>query len=545
MLRFLVPALAIVFVVTSGASAQDARAQVRPPAAVAAAIKAQVANEPAAIRGWYAERNYQPAWDGVMLSALAKFIANLDRHGLRPELFNLSRWQQTWQGLPPTDADAAKLDIGTTHLALYAIQSLAYGFIDPASVHEKWKPISRTVSPVALLDEALRQGPGEFARWLEGAAAPPDVRYRDLVSTLARYREIAGLGGWKPLPSPTRNVGPGDPYPEVGLLRARLRAEGDLPADARKIRSKTIDAETADALKSFQFRHGIAPDAVMGPATMMELNHPVSHRVDTLIINLDRLRWMPRAYEQAEHLEVNIAEGALRLFTAGRSVDTVKVIVGVKGKHQTPVFHGDMRYLIFRPYWNVPISIAKKEVVPEALADPSYVSRNNYEVVRDFGAGPNDILPATPENLQKVASGALSIRQGTGPGNALGLVKFIFPNDNSVYLHDTPDHSLFNATDRDFSHGCVRVSEPAMLASFVLRENDGWNINQIQAAMQDATRPNNKVNLVSPIPVYLIYWTSTIMDDGRVRFDQDIYGHDGEMFAKFGLGGQAVRTPGL
>ncbi|MCB1092121.1 MAG: L,D-transpeptidase family protein, partial [Verrucomicrobiae bacterium] len=359
---------------------QESPARVRAPGEVVEAIRGQLASEKGPIKTWYAGRQFEPAWDGVSLAALAQFIANLDRHGLRPELFNLSRWVQSWQGIPPTTTEAARLDIATTHLALYAIQSLAYGFVDPVSVHAKWEAIPRTVSPVALLDEALRQGPGEFARWLEANAAPPDPRYRDLVATLARYREIAGLGGWKSLPSPPRTVGPGEPYSEVPLLRARLRAEGDLPASAPKIRSKVIDPETAQALKSFQFRHGIEPDAVMGPQTLTELNQPVSHRLETLIINLDRLRWMPRDYERASHLEVNIAENALRLFSEGRSVETMRVIVGIKGLHQTPVFHGKMRYLIFRPYWNVPIKIAREEVVPEALDDPGYVARENYEI---------------------------------------------------------------------------------------------------------------------------------------------------------------------
>ncbi|MCB1063588.1 MAG: peptidoglycan-binding protein, partial [Verrucomicrobiae bacterium] len=274
--------------------AQDSFARQRPAVEVTAALRSQLANEKGPIHDWYSGRQFAPAWDGVTLSALSRFISNLDRHGLRPELFNLARWQATWQSIPPSAAEEAKVDIATTHLALYAIQSLAYGFVDPVSVHSKWEAIPRTITPVALLDEALRQGPGEFARWLEGAAAPPDPRYRNLVATLARYREIASLGGWKSLPSPPKAVGPNEPYSEIPLLRARLRAEGDLPADAPHIRSKIIDPETAMALKSFQFRHGITPDAVLGPQTMMEMNHPVEHRLDTLVINLDRLRWMPR-----------------------------------------------------------------------------------------------------------------------------------------------------------------------------------------------------------------------------------------------------------
>lgn len=538
--RFLFP-LVILGLSASGFG-QETTARVRAPQEVVAAIRSQLAAEKGPIKDWYATRNYEPAWDGVNLAALAQFLANLDRHGLRPELFHLERWLQTWQTLPSTAADSARVDIGTSHLALYAIQSLAYGLVDPTSVHAKWTAIPRTLTPVSLLNQALEQGPGDFARWLEENAAPRDPRYRNLVATLARYREIAGLGGWKSLPAPPRPVGPNEPYSDVPLLRARLRAEGDLPASAPQIRSKVIDPETATALKSFQFRHGIEPDAVIGPQTLMELNHPVGHRLDNLVINLERLRWMPRDYERASHLEVNIAENALRLFSEGRSVDTMRVIVGIKGLHQTPVFHGRMRYLFFRPYWNVPLKIARDEVVPEALDDPGYVARENYEIVPAFEVGPDKVLPATRENLQKVAAGQLSIRQGTGPHNALGLVKFIFPNDNSVYLHDTPNHDLFKATDRDFSHGCVRVAKPDELADFVLRANGDWTLPAIQTAMRDTSRPNRKVDLKAPLPVYLVYWTSTIMDDGRVRFDQDIYGHDAEMFRKFGLGGEAVKA---
>ena len=155
------------------------------------------------------------------------------------------------------------------------------------------------------------------------------------------------------------------------------------------------------------------------------------------------------------------------------------------------------------------------------------MQKNNYEIIKAFGVGPDKTLPVTEANLKKVAAGSLLMRQGTGPENALGLVKFIFPNDNSVYLHDTPDHNLFKMADRDLSHGCVRVSRPDELADIVLQRNqEGWNLHKVRAAMKDESNPNNKVDLARPLPVYLMYWTSFIMGDGRVRFDQDIYGHD-------------------
>ena len=533
------------FLLVSLGKGQELPAQTRAPQEVVAEVRRQLESEPEVIKKWYAGRNFEPVWKAEYLEGLTEFIAGLDRHGLYPELFHLEGWSRSWQGQSPSAAAAARLEITTTRLALYAVQSLAYGFVDPLTVHAKWEAIPRTVTPAAMLNEALKQGPGNFARWLDTEAPPRDPRYRELVTTLARYREIARQGGWKALPPPPKAIGPGDPYSDIPLLRARLQAEGDLASGGPKSRFKVIDPETAVGLKSYQFRHGIEPDAVIGPQTLTELNHPISHRLESLIINLDRLRWMPRDYETTPHLEVNIAENALRLFSGGQSLDTMRVIVGIKGLHQTPVFHGRMRYLYFRPYWNVPLTIARNEVVPAALKDPGYVAAGNYEVVPSYGVTPDKVLPATPENLAKVAAGDLNIRQGTGSQNALGLVKFIFPNDNSVYLHDTPNHDLFKATDRDFSHGCVRVSRPDELADFVLKPNGDWNLGTIQTAMRDAKQPNRKVDLKSPIPVYLIYWTSTIMDDGRVRFDQDIYGHDAEMLRQFGLREAIAEPPAL
>ncbi|NNE93099.1 MAG: L,D-transpeptidase family protein [Verrucomicrobiales bacterium] len=503
----------------------------------AKAIEAELSGDSGPLADWYKARNYKPVWDGDSLQGLAEFLRSLDRHGLRADLFRLPEWEATWRNPPREPKGKAAVDISTTHLALFAIQSLAYGFANPEDVHPKWKPIPRAVSTYRFLDEGLKQPGHRFATYMEKLVAPTDPRYWDLIETLERYRQIEQYGGWKPIPGTAEPVGPGEPYSHLVLLRARLQAEGDLRTidPKKKNRSKVLDAETAQALRSFQFRHGIAPDAVIGPQTLTELNKPASERINMLIINIDRLRWMPRDYEQAERLEANIAESVLRLQANRRTVTSMEIIVGKKGETQTPVFHGDVKYLIFRPYWNIPLSIAKNELVPEALQDPQYMAKNDYQIVAGYGDAPDRILPNTTANLQKVADGALRMRQGTGPGNALGLVKFIFPNENSVYLHDTPDHSLFKATDRDFSHGCVRVSRPDELADLLLRRNGGWNLPMVQAAMDDTSQPNRRVDFKTPIPVYLVYWTSTIMDDGRVRFDQDIYGHDIDMLEKFGL----------
>lgn len=489
------------------------------------------------IEAWYEARNFGGVWTGDRLASLAEFIRALDAHGLSPELFQLDAWDAQWRA-PGVDAQGrAAVEVGTTQLALYAIQALAYGFVDPTTVHPKWDEIPRKVTAYQFLDQALAQPPSQLSSFLLNKVPPQDQRYAQMIQTLERYRKIDSLGGWRSLPATAQPVGPGTSYPELKLLQARLQAEGDLPPGPKaRNRKNIIDQRTADAIKSFQFRHGIEPDGYIGQQTLAELNVPSRDRVNSLIINIDRLRWMPRSYEQVEHIEVNIAESALRMFNSRKMVTVMEVIVGVKGKHQTPVFHGDIKHLFFRPYWNVPLSIAKSEIVPEALSNPAgYMTSHNYQLVPYYDAPGSKILPNTVENLNKAASGSLLIRQAGGPNNSLGLVKFIFPNDSSVYLHDTPDHSLFERADRDFSHGCVRVSRPDELAALLLQRNGGWNINSVRTAMQDVNNPNRKELLNESMPVYLIYWTSTIMNDGRVRFDQDMYGHDRIMFEKFGL----------
>ncbi len=499
-------------------------------AQIDAAIRSEVSKQGGAIASWYKQRGYQPVWSGDRLGGLAQFIQGLNAHGLHPELFQFSKWDQTWRNSDQSPAVRAQIDVGTTHLALFAIQSAAYGFVDPTKVHTKWREVKRTVTSYDFLNDALKQPGNRLGDALLGKVPPQDQRYQQMVKELARYRMISSRGGWRNLAVPPQPVGPGGQYESVVLLRSRLMSEGDMPPNNAKYKGTTIDNHTGDAIKSFQFRHGIDPDGYLGAQTIAEFNKPAQDRVNALIINLDRLRWMPRAYEQSAHIEVNICESALRVYDSRRRITTMPVIVGVKGKHQTPVFHGSLQYLVFRPYWNVPLSIASKELIPKALAQPGFMERNRYEIYNSKG-----VQPITTENLKRVAAGSLQMRQGTGEGNALGLVKFIFPNDSSVYLHDTSDRHLFKQTDRDFSHGCVRVSRPPELAEIVLKNNGGWSRQKVEDAMADTSNPNRKENLKKPIPVYLMYWSAFIMGDNRVRFDQDIYGHDATMFQKFGI----------
>lgn len=507
--------------------------------AIQSQIQAQAQRAGGGIDAWYRARGFQPVWDGERLGGLAEFIRSLDSHGLHPSLFQLDQWDAQWRN-PSSDPNArASVDVGTTQLALYAIQAVAYGFVDPGSVHSKWREIPRKLSAYHFLDQALQQPPARFSSFLLDVAPPQDARYAAMVKKLARYRELDSLGGWRPLPSTGQPVGPGSSYPELRLLTSRLQAEGDLPggpAPGRNRRNE-IDQRTGDAIKSFQFRHGIEPDGFIGAQTLEQLNTPVSQRIKQIIINIDRLRWMPRTWEQPEHIEVNIAESALRIFENRREVTVMPVIVGIKGVSETPVFHGMIDHLFFRPTWNVPTSVARRLLVPAARKHEAgidaYMRENNYQILNSYGS--NQPLANTSANLDRVAAGSLFLRQGPGPNNSLGLIKFMFPNESAVYLHDTPHRDLFERADRDFSAGCVRVARPDELGAYLLRSNSGWDIASVRASMQDTSRENRRENLSKRMPVYLNYWTSTVMGDGRVRFDRDIYGHDATMFQRFGL----------
>jgi len=251
---------------------------------------------------------------------------------------------------------------------------------------------------------------------------------------------------------------------------------------------------------------------------------PLSARVRQMQLTLERWRWLPIGLHAAP-IVANIPEFRLRAYDENFKVAlTMNVVVGKAYDHNTPVFEDSMQYVIFRPYWNVPYSIAKAEYLPKVARDPNYLSKKGFEVVNSrqevVASG-----PVSADVLQQLRAGKLFVRQAPGPKNSLGLVKFIFPNDYSVYMHDTPAQEFFFKTRRDFSHGCIRLEKPADLAVWVLRDNPGWNAERVRAAMMGSSN-NQQVNLAHPIPVLIVYATVIVNEDGTVHFYDDIYGHD-------------------
>jgi L,D-transpeptidase YcbB len=278
-------------------------------------------------------------------------------------------------------------------------------------------------------------------------------------------------------------------------------------------------------VKSYQHRHGLLEDGKLTAETIKNINVPLAYRVTQLQDSLERWRWLPDQYLNAR-LIVNLPEFVLRGYTPEHKVDfTMRVVVGkVIGQHETPVFAHMMKYIVFRPYWNVPLSIARGELAPHMASSPGYLSSKNFEVTDSKGA----LL--TSYSAKEVAQGGVMVRERPGPKNSLGLVKFMFPNEYNIYLHSTPAVSLFEQTRRDFSHGCIRVQKPADLAAWVLNTQPGndWDLEKVQAAMNGG--PDNRtVTLKDQLPIVIFYVTGLVEDDGHIHFFDDIYGYDAAM----------------
>jgi murein L,D-transpeptidase YcbB/YkuD len=396
----------------------------------------------------------------------------------------------------------------------------------------------------------LRIGPPplDAARWLAAVSTTGDVRaavataelgflhYRLLREALVRYRALAAEVPPVALPSlPRRSLRVGDAYAGVPELRRRLVAFGDLPAEAGGSALPEVSAADAArlddallaALARFQARHGLEADGVLGRATLAALNVPPAQRVRQIELTLERWRWLPPF--QPRQIIVNIPQ--FRLFALESAEDRVggtlqmPVIAGRAYREtRTPVFTADIEFVVFRPYWDVPRSIAVKEIVPLIHAKPGYLERNRMELVNGQ-ADDSPVVEATPENLAALERGELRVRQRPGADNTLGLIKFVMPNGYGVYLHGTPGRRGFLLPRRDLSHGCIRVSDPAELAAYVLKGEPGeWTPQTIDAATRAAE--SRRVQLTVPVHVMLLYGTALATEDGRILFFDDIYGLD-------------------
>lgn len=500
-----------------------------------------VAHESALLQAVYAGRAERPLWSdhGRLTkqgSQLADILLSVDRYGLKASDYAAERIAAERGRLEAADARSAAqwipLDLMLSHAAIRLVTHLHFGRIDPrAAGFELSKPRSDldVVATVVALASAADVAAGL------SAVEPHFYHYRLLETALGRYRQLAADRNLPRLPPlPRRTLRLGDPYAGAAALRRLLSALGDLPAASAQASSQSeiLDAALIDALKQFQARNALTADGALGKRTFAVLTTPLSQRVRQIELTLERWRWLP-AFD-APPIIVNIPQ--FRLFAFPTVEDRVAgmlqmpVIVGqTYPRTRTPVFVGQMKYVIFRPYWDVPYSITLREMLPEIRKRADYLEKNQLEIVRgesDEGA----VIPPSPAAFAALAAGQLRLRQRPGEDNALGLIKFIFPNAHNVYMHSTPAHRLFLQSRRAFSHGCIRVSDPVALARYVLRNGPGvWDDARIVAAMNgpDSTR----ITLPSPIPVMILYGTAEATEAGPILFFEDIYGHDRKLAA--------------
>ena len=317
----------------------------------------------------------------------------------------------------------------------------------------------------------------------------------------------------------------GERGPRVAALRARLIASGDLGPDEGGD-PEIFDEAVDQGVRRFQTRHGLTADGAVGPATLAALNVPVEERVRQIELNMERWRWLPEDLGK-KHILVNIAAFGLEVVEEGETVLAMRVVAGKKAR-DTPVFSGRMTYLVLNPHWHIPHTIAVRDMVPQAKKDPGYLDRQGIRVFRNWEDLAPEIRSETIDWAEITSRNfSFKLRQDPGPLNALGRVKFMFPNRFAVYLHDTPVRKLFERSRRDFSSGCIRVENPMDLAAYVLRGDPKWGREQLLSAIESET--TRIVWLPEPIPVHLLYWTAWVDQDGKVQFRLDVYGRDGPL----------------
>jgi murein L,D-transpeptidase YcbB/YkuD len=466
---------------------------------------------------FYQERQMAPLWldaDGPSARAevLAKVLRDADQDGLDPEDYHASTITELLSAGTPDQR--AELELRLSLGLLEMTSDLASGRLEPQKVNPELFVYPQEVDPAKVIrSAAAAQDIAAFVASYE----PKQAEYLRLKAALADYRALAAAGDW-PTIADGPTLKPGMTGPRVAQLRARLDAPMPQGGD-----SALFDPALAEAVKQFQARHGLERDGFVGRNTLAALNVPVEERIRQILLNLERRRWMADN-PGARYVFVNLADFELKVVEEPRTVFDTRVVVGAP-YHRTPVFSGDMTYLELNPYWNVPPSIARNELLPKIKADPGYLAANDFQLLSDWSDSATVLDPhAIDWSAVRPDTFAYKVRQGPGPGNALGHIKFMFPNRFNIYLHDTPARGLFAQEVRDFSHGCIRVQDPETLAAFVLDRQPDWSEGQINAAIAGGQR--QIVTLNQPLPVHIAYLTAWVNKDGSVNFRRDVYGRD-------------------
>jgi murein L,D-transpeptidase YcbB/YkuD len=486
----------------------------------------------------YSASGWRPVWSaGARPTEAARaaidVLRNAQERGLRSEDYDAATLAERFDGVAAggfrSARDTAWFDLALSIGILRHLSDVHIGRVNPIRLAIGINVERKKLDLARILSDAIARG--RIAEMVRDAE-PRFVQYRNLKAAYARYRTLAADSTLPTVTAP-RVVRPGDRFDQTAALRRRLAAFGDLPENeggAPGADGGLYDDATAAAVARFQARHGLAPDGVLGPTTLAAFNVPPARRARQLELALERIRWLP-ALDAGPFVVVNVPSFQLYAFDSlppdGAPALTMNVVVGrAEVGRETPLFERDMQYIVFRPYWVIPLGILRREILPAVRRNPGYLARNDMEVYSGSGdTGPAQ--PATAANIARVVRGELGIRQRPGPRNALGLAKFIFPNDQNVYMHGTPATEFFSRTRRDFSHGCIRLEDPARFAVWVLRDPAEWSADQVRRAMDGSS--SRRVNLGRPLPVVIYYATAIVRPERGVEFYDDIYGHDARL----------------
>jgi murein L,D-transpeptidase YcbB/YkuD len=483
------------------------------------------------VQALYEAVNYTPLWvhDGQPTTQAQAVIMALEvsrLKGLNPEEYDAARWPSRLSALKnaPGDATAvAHFDAALTVSAMRYISDLHIGRVNPKHFKFGIDVAQKSYDlPQFLLQKLL---PASNVPEVLKGVEPPYYGYQRTEAALQNYLALADQDHSAPLPEVQKTLASGDAYAGAEALAQRLQLLDDLPKGSPPdVNPGIYEGALVDGVKHFQARHGLNADGRLGKDTLRQLNTPLSFRIQQLDDALERWRWLPVDFSPLP-VAVNIPEFVLRVFSPDHRIALrMNVVVGKAVRNETPVFARDMKYIVFRPYWNVPYSITRGEIIPALQKDSGYLARKNFEIT-DQGGRVVTGGTVSAEVMAQLRSDKLLVRQKPGPTNSLGLVKFMFPNEHNVYLHSTPAPQLFAQSRRDFSHGCIRVEKPAELAAWLLQDQPRWTLDAVKAAMQSGP-DNQQVNLNRPVPVVIIYLTAVVEENGEVYFFDDIYGHD-------------------
>lgn len=467
---------------------------------------------PDAVVHFFEARGFTPAWNAEAIAEVCQAIRRIDADGLNPSDYHLAAIETKASG----EAAAVDQQILVTDAVAALLDHVRYGKVRPSSLDRHWNVDPRAHAPtlVAVLAQVAAHPTAEAIEQMK----PDHFIYRGLRQAFQRFRQIAAAGGW-PITAAGPPLKPGASDPRIPALRRRLTITGELAADLPST-DRTYDPALEAAVKRFQGEHRLTADGVIGRSTIDAMNVSAQARADEVRVNLERVRWIVHDFHESFVL-VNLPAFKVYVIEDRKNVWESRTQIGREAR-QTPSFVADLRYIVFNPDWTVPPTILAKDVLEGMRKGENTIARKHLTIIDEHGR------PVSPDSIawQTVTPHAFpyTLRQPPGPDNALGRVKFIFPNEHSIFLHDTPSRELFAADQRTFSSGCIRVERPLELAATLLRGQDDWTPEKI-AAVVEAGKPDT-VFLKHPLPVVIVYWTVSVGASGDLHFARDVYGRD-------------------